>query len=87
MTARFTYYLETNDLLSKQQHGFRCNHSTESDVLQIVNNIYKILEEKYHVAGVFVDLSKAFDALDHRILLNKMEHIRIRGTPINLFKN
>lgn len=82
---RLINYLEKNNLLIKNQHGFRASHSTESAVLHFVNNVYKYLEEKYYVVGVFVDLSKAFDSLNHKILLDKLQHIGIRGLPLQLF--
>ena len=87
IATRLINYLENNKLLSEQQHGFRANRSTESAVLQFVSNVYKLLEQKLNVAGVFIDLSKAFDTLDHKILLNKMQHLGIRGLPLKLFQS
>lgn len=85
IVTRLIKYLEDNKLLTQYQHGFRANHSTETAVLHFVNNIYKALEQKLYVAGVFIDLSKAFDSLNHNILLSKLQHIGIRGVPLELF--
>ena len=84
---RLVNYLENNNLLSNCQHGFRANHSTESAILQFVTNVYKLLDEKYYIVGLFIDLSKAFDSLDHYLLLKKLENMGIRGIPLQLFKS
>lgn len=87
ISFRLINYLESNNLLAAQQHGFRAHHSTDSAILQFVNKVYASLEEKLCVVGVFLDLSKAFDSLDHKILLYKLGNIGIRGVPLKLFKN
>ena len=74
-------------MLSEYQHGFRANHSTESAVIQFTNIVHSYLENKHHVVGIFIDLSKPFDSLNHMILLNKLKHKGIRGVPLQLFKN
>ena len=85
--SRLLSYLEDNNLLVKQQHGFRKQHSTESAILQFVSNVYKCLEEKHFVVGIFIDLSKAFDTIDHNILLYKLNNIGIRGVTHRLFQS
>ncbi len=55
--------------------------------IEIVENIrYEILKGKF-VLGAYLDLSKAFDTISHDILLHKLEHVGIRGTPLNRFKS
>lgn len=84
---RLINYLESHKLLIDQQHGFRANHSTETAILQLVSNVYRGLEEKLNILGIFLDLSKAFDTLDHDILLYKLNNLGIRGIPHKLFKS
>lgn len=87
ITTRLVRYLENNNLLTTFQHGFRSNRSTETAVLHFINNVYKFLEEKSYVVGIFIDLSKAFDMLNHNILFDKLSHIGIRGVPLQLFRS
>lgn len=87
ISNRLKNYLETNGLISKYQHGFRSNHSTESAILQFTNNIYTSLERKQYVVGVFMDLSKAFDTINHQILISKLRHIGVRGLALRLFES
>lgn len=87
ISFRSINYLETNNLLADQQHGFRAQRSTESSILCFVNTVYSCLEEKLYAVGVFLDLPKAFDSLDHDTLLHKLGNIGIRGVPLNSFKS
>ena len=87
ISTRLVNYLQNNSLLADCQHGFRSKHSTETAILQFINNVYQYLESKFFVAGIFLDLSKAFDYLHHHILLDKLEYMGIRGTPHQLFKS
>lgn len=87
ITSRLVNFLEHNKVLTEFQHGFRSSHSTETAILQFVNNVYKYLERKSYLIGVFIDLSKAFDSLNHKILLDKLEHYGIRGVPLQLFRS
>lgn len=66
MTCRLTNFLEHNDiLLTEYQHGFRQNRSTESALVQFnTSHLYNYLDTKFHVAGVFFDLSRAFVSLE-----------------------
>ena len=84
IARRLVNYLEKYNFLSSSQHGYRCNHSTESALLQFVSNVNKFLDERYYVVGLFLDLSKAFDSLDHKILVHKQSNIGNRGSPLHL---
>ena len=70
-------YLETNELLSQSQHGFRKNLSTETALLKVNEYIYNNIDNKNISLLLLLDLSKAFDSVSHRILLTKCSDMNI----------
>ena len=66
-------YLENNDLLHPSHHGFRSKHNTSTALLQMVDVWLEALEDDEVSAVVMLDMSAAFDVVDHRILLDKLE--------------
>ena len=82
---QLTSFLDKSNLLSLSQYGFRNKSSTELAILDICSHISNNFESKLFTAGVFIDLSKAFDSLDHNILIQKMNNYGIRGTPLKWF--
>ena len=65
--------------MNNLQFGFRQQYSTSHALINITENIRKALDDRTISCGVFVDLRKAFDTLDHQILLAKLNHYGIRG--------
>jgi len=61
--------------------------STDNAIYQLTNNVLKALDNKQLVGGIFCDLSKAFDCVDHETLLNKLEYYGVRGTANKLIKS
>lgn len=79
--------MEQSKLLSDNQFGFRSGKSTEKAIIKFTKEAYHCLEMKFYVLGIFLDLSKAFDSLDHVILLEKFENMGICGIPLKLLKS
>lgn len=85
--SRLLNYLDKYKILNDCQFGFRSNRSTSMAVLEMTDKISAAMENNQFSVGVFVDLSKAFDTLDHNILLNKLNYYGIRGIAYNWFKS
>ena len=71
----------------ENQFGFRPNHSTNMTILKLVDQIANAADNNEITAGVFLDLSKAFDTLDHDILLKKLDTYGLRGIVLDWFRN
>ena len=80
-------FLSMKKVLYEQQFGFRRGYSTAQALLNICQKIYDALDKGNFACGVFIDLQKAFDTVDHEILLKKLSHYGIRGTALSLFKS
>lgn len=80
-------YLTLNKLLYKHQYGFRDQHSTELAVLEFIDRLYDQLDSGKIPIAIFIDLSKAFDTIDHNILCTKLYHYGVEGTENKWFKS
>lgn len=80
-------HFENNGLLSKHQYGFRTQRNTEMAALELVDNLTKLLDVNNTPISVFLDLSKAFDTLDHDILLEKLKYYGVTGVSLKLCQN
>ena len=87
MYRRLYSYLQENKILYSKQFGFQTGHSTDHAIIQLVEQIYENFEENKYTLGVFIDLAKAFDTADHKILLRKIEIYGIGGTTLRWFEN
>ena len=80
-------YLNDNNLLCLQQFGFRPGHSTELAAMKLVDHLIKEMDKGNIPINVYIDLSKAFDSLDHTILLKKLTYYYIVDAENKLFDN
>ena len=81
MYNRLLTYL--NDILVQNQYGFRAKHSTYMALLQLADDISNELDLKNNSIGTFIDLSKAFDTIDHALLIKKLLYYGIRGIALD----
>ena len=80
-------FLRKNNVLYKYQFGFRKNHSTAMAILEAVDFCYENMDSNNKIVGIYFDLQKAFDTVDHNLLLNKLYHVGIRGLMHNWLTN
>ena len=85
--SRLTRFITKNNILYKYQFGFRRAHSTTLALIDVVDNIRMNLHNGKKVAGVYIDFSKAFDCVNHHILLEKLKHYGIDGNMLELLKS
>ena len=84
----FTYpYIRSHQILYKYQFEFRKGYSTEQATLKITDNLKLATDKGQITCGLFLDLLKAFDTVNHKILLSKPYLFGIRGTPHNWFES
>lgn len=80
-------YFERYKLLYDSQYGYRKNHSTETACLELVDKLFQQLDEGKSPFCVFIDLSKAFDTIDHKILLTKLKYYGLDNKAVNWFQS
>ena len=80
-------FLVSENLISKTQFGFRKGHSTEHAVIYFMDYVTKELENGRHVIGLFLDTKKAFDSINHEILLAKLNSYGFRGNCLNIVRD
>ena len=79
---RLLSFVEKNNVLNDNQYGFRQNRSTTIALFDLSQKVSTFLDNKLSALGIFVDLRKAFDTIDHGILLKKVEYIGVRGIAL-----
>ena len=78
-------FLTKHNIISEKQYGFRKKYATYMALIDLVDKISSNFDEKKYTVGVFLDLSKAFDTIDHTILINKLQCYGVRGSACNWF--
>lgn len=87
INVRINSFTEKYNLISDCQYGFRASRSTESALLAQKEVILENIENKLMTLGIYIDFSKAFDSVNHELLLAKLQKYGIRGTPIELVRS
>ena len=86
-TDQLVKYLEENDLISRTQHAYRKGHSTQTCLVEIVNQLYENIDKGHFTAIAKLDLSKAFDSISHTLLLHKLANLGLSENSINYLKS
>ena len=87
LCKRLVAFLEQKQILYCHQYGFRKLYSTAMALIEITDNIKRLLDERNNVIGIFVDFKKAFDTVDHEIMLRKLDCYGIRGHANMFFRS
>ena len=80
-------FIEKHKILYLNQYGFRMKHSTILTLITLTDKIKQVIDNGEYAIGIYLDLKKAFDTVNHVILLKKLEHYGIRGQANTLISN
>ena len=80
-------FIDKEDILYKFQFGFRKSHSTNHAIISLVEKVNQALDSGKVLVGIFLDLKKTFNTVDHKILVDKLFKYGIRGNILNWFKS
>ena len=87
VATRLLSFIDKHNILSQSQYGFRKNHSSYMALMTLFDKVSEAIDKNEYSVGIFIDLSKAFDTLDHNILLNKLNVYGFRGTANLIIKS
>ena len=87
MYSRLYKYLLQNNIFYEKQFGFQASNSTQHAFIQLISQILDDFNEHKYTLGIFINLSKAFDNVDHNILLKKLDMYGIKGKDLKWFQS
>ena len=87
MYSGLFYFPNKYNCLYQKQFGFRNSHSTNHVLITITETIREALDRDEYSCGVFLDFQKAFDTVNHDILISKLNHYGVRGLSLDWFKS
>jgi len=87
MHSRLLLFLKKHNILTSEQHGFMESKSTETASHSFIQNVQEALDKQQHVVGIFLDISKAYDVINHNRLLDKLDSYGIRGLGKKWFQS
>ena len=87
MYCRLNHHLQANKILAIEQYGFRKGLSTKHATFSLTDSILTAWNRKIHIGGIFCDLAKAFDCVNHYILIKKLQYYGIQESNFNWFKS
>ena len=85
--SRLLGFFTDNSIIIPQHFGFRENHSTMHALHMAITRVCKAINNKKRALGIFVDFSKAFDTIQHNILIHRLEHYGVRERALQLLIN
>jgi hypothetical protein len=85
MYNRLSHHMHINNILFPEQFSFRQGKSADNAAFMLTNSVFKSINQKMHVGGIFCDLTKAFNRVNHEILVVKSHYYGIQGTVANWF--
>ena len=80
-------FMSTNSVIFESQFGFQKGRSTNHSLIEIVENIRNCIDSSMYGCGIFIDLKKTFDTVNHEILVSKLEHYGVRGKSLEWFSS